>query len=126
MWEEEKGREGSGEEGGGGEKREREVDIDGLLWKGREEEKGKVYGEIEKLKGEVKIKSEKVNGEILKWNGVEDSVGERDKEIRGVKELIEKGKEEGECLGKEELEGVRKEGDELKGEVEKGRGEFEG
>ena len=73
----------------------------------------------------LKIKSEKLNAEILKSNGLEDTVAERDKEITRLKDLIEKAKQEGQSLGKEELEALTKERDELKAEVEKARAEFE-
>lgn len=102
-----------------------QVDIDALLSKAREQEKAKLYPEIERLKGELKVKSEKLNAEILKSNGLEDIVAERDKEITRLKDLIEKAKQEGQSLGKEELEALTKERDELKAEVEKARAEFE-
>ena len=54
--------------------------------KAREQEKAKLYPEIEKLKGELKVKSEKLNAEILKSNGLEDIVAERDKEITRLKD----------------------------------------
>ena len=93
-----------------------QVDIDALLSKAREQEKAKLYPEIERLKGELKVKSEKLNAEILKSNGLEDIVAERDKEITRLKDLIEKAKQEGQSLGKEELEALTKERDELKAE----------
>ena len=48
---------------------------------------------------------------------LEDTVAERDKEITRLKDLIEKAKQEGQSLGKEELEALTKERDELKAEI---------
>lgn len=125
MSEEEKGTQVTGQEPAPAQNTQTQVDIDALLSKAREQEKAKLYPEIEKLKGELKIKSEKFNAEILKSNGLEDTVAERDKEITRLKDLIEKAKQEGQSLGKEELEALTKERDELKAEVEKARAEFE-
>ena len=125
MSEEEKDTQATGQEPAPAQNAQTQVDIDALLSKAREQEKAKLYPEIEKLKGELKVKSEKLNAEILKSNGLEDTVAERDKEITRLKDLIEKAKQEGQSLGKEELEALTKERDELKAEVEKARAEFE-
>lgn len=81
MSEEEKDTQATGQEPAPAQNTQTQVDIDALLSKAREQEKAKLYPEIEKLKGELKIKSEKLNAEILKSNGLEDTVAERDKEI---------------------------------------------
>lgn len=102
-----------------------QVDIDALLSKAREQEKAKLYPEIEKLKGEVKAKSDKLNAEIIKSANLEDAVAEKEKEITRLNGLIEKAKQEGKSLGEAELTALAQERDTYKAEAEKVKAEFE-
>lgn len=102
-----------------------QVDIDALLSKAREQEKAKLYPEIEKLKGEVKAKSDKLNAEIIKSANLEDVVAEKEKEITRLNGLIEKAKQEGKSLGEAELTALAQERDTYKAEAEKVKAEFE-
>lgn len=102
-----------------------QVDIDALLSKAREQEKAKLYPEIEKLKGEVKAKSDKLNAEIIKSANLEDTVAEKEKEITRLNGLIEKAKQEGKSLGEAELTALAQERDTYKAEAEKVKAEFE-
>lgn len=56
MSEEEKGTQATGQEPASAQNTQTQVDIDALLSKAREQEKAKLYPEIEKLKGELKLK----------------------------------------------------------------------
>lgn len=106
------------------ENKEPEVDIDALLSKAREQEKQKLYPEIEKLKNELKAKNAKLNESILKVSSLEDKVAEKDKEISKINELVEKAKEEGKGMGEEQIKLLEKERDDYKARAEKAEAEF--
>lgn len=71
------------------------VNVEDLLAKVRAEEKGKLYPEIEKLKAEVNVKVERINGLLLSVAEKDEQNKALNKEIEKLQKQIEEVKEEG-------------------------------
>lgn len=108
-----------------GNNKEQNVDIDALLQKARAEEKEKLYPTIEKLKGEIKSKTDRLNELILSKNTFEETIVAKDKEIEKLNGMIEKAKQEGKNLANEDLKLVEKERDVIQEKYDNLLKEFE-